>query len=81
MCDKENIIAQASVEQPYKFVLGARTVIKGFETAVRSLSIGGKANFLIPSDQAYGKVGCPPHILNDEDLYIEIEVISVKTVD
>lgn len=51
-------------------------MIKGFEIAVSSLHIGGKASFLVPADQAYGKVGQPPFILNDDDLLIEIEVIA-----
>ena len=55
--DQETLIASATVDEPYKFVLGANSVIKGFEIAVRSLHIGGKANFLVPADQAYGKVG------------------------
>ena len=45
--------------------MGAQTVIKGFEIAVGFLTVGGKANFFIPADLAYGKVGQPPDIPND----------------
>ena len=80
-CDLQTVIASSTADQPYRFILGANSVIKGFEIAVSFLSIGAKGTFLIPSDQAYGKVGQPPDILDDEDLLIEIEVLSAKATD
>ena len=68
--DPDTVIASASSEKPYKFILGANQVIKGFEAAVSQLSVGSKAAVLIHSDLAYGKVGQPPDILDDENLII-----------
>lgn len=45
------------------------------------LAIGCAATFFIPSDLAYGKMGNPPLILDNEDLLIEVEVLSAQTVD
>ena len=56
-CGPETVVAQSDVEEPYKFILGANSVIRGFEIAVNHLRIGQKGTFLVPSDQAYGKVG------------------------
>ena len=50
-------------------------MIKGFELAVANLDIEGKGTAHIRSDLAYGKVGQPPNIMNDEDLVIDIEVL------
>jgi len=64
------VIASATADAPFKFILGANTVIRGFEMAVEQLSIGAKATAHVSSDFAYGKVGQPPDILDDEDLII-----------
>jgi FKBP-type peptidyl-prolyl cis-trans isomerase len=40
--------------QPFKFVLGRGSVIKGWEEGVALLSVGSKATFYIPSPMAYG---------------------------
>ncbi len=56
-------------------------MIKGFEIAVGFLAIGCSATFFIPSDLAYGTMGNPPLILDNEDLVIEVEVLSAETVD
>jgi len=56
-------------------------VIRGFEIAVQHLQIGTAATFFVPSDLAYGKVGQPPDILDDDDLVIEVEVLGARNVD
>ena len=79
--DQGTVIAQATAEEPYRFILGANNVIKGFEIAVEFLGIGSAATFFIPSDLAYGKVGQPPDILDNEDLVSEIELLSARDID
>ena len=70
------MIATADSSKPFKFILGANTVIQGFEKAVAYLNLQSKATVHIRSDLAYGKRGQPPDIGNDEDLVIVLEVLA-----
>ena len=56
-------------------------MIRGFDIAVKNMRVGQKGSVWIRSDYAYGKIGQPPTILNDEDLIFNVEVISAKDVD
>ena len=73
---QEVILAKES----FSFVLGANKVIKGFEAAVRNMKVGQKAKVWIRSDLAYGKLGQPPEIANDEDLVFDVHILGYKTV-
>ncbi len=42
---------------PLRFVIGAMTVIEGFEEGVTYMKEGGEAMLIIPSSLAYGSVG------------------------
>ena len=42
---------------PFEFKIGEGRVIKGWEEALKILSVGEKASFIIPSDLAYGQRG------------------------
>ena len=67
-------------KESFSFVLGAGKVIKGFEEAIRSMKVGQKVTATIKSELAYGKLGQPPEILNDEDLIFEIHLLGCKDV-
>lgn len=41
--------------EPLEFVIGAATVIPGFENAVMGLSVGDSITVTIPADEAYGQ--------------------------
>ena len=69
-CEPGTVVASATADAPFKFILGGNTVIRGFEMAVAQLRIGDKATAHVMSDCAYGKVGQPPDILDNEDLII-----------
>ena len=56
-------------------------MIRGFDIAIRNMKVGQKGSVFIRSDFAYGKIGQPPNILNDEDLVFDVQVISAKDVD
>ena len=73
---KEVILTKES----FSFVLGANKVIKGFEVAVRNMKVGQKAKVWMRSDLAYGKLGQPPEIANDEDLVFDLNLLGCKTV-
>ena len=80
--DPLTVVASATADSPYKFILGANQVILGFELAVSHLSVvGSKALLDVRSDLAYGKVGQPPDILDNDDLLIQVEILSQKAID
>ena len=39
------------------FTLGTRAVVEGFDYAIRTMKVGGKSRFYIPSGLAYGSTG------------------------
>ena len=54
--------------QPFKFHLGSRQVIKGWELGVPKLSLGEKAKLIIPYKLGYGEKGYSPNIPPKADL-------------
>ena len=56
-------------------------MIKGFDIAVGYLTVGNRATFFIPSQVAYGKIGQAPDIMGDQDLIVQIELLSIRDVD
>lgn len=72
-------------DAPFKFTLGNKEVIPGWEEGFKLMSAGEKGYLIIPSSLGYGKKGVkspddpkkyliPP----DADLIFEVELISVK---
>jgi FKBP-type peptidyl-prolyl cis-trans isomerase FkpA len=60
--------------QPFRFVVGASQVIKGWDQGVLGMQVGGRRRLTIPADLAYGDSGAggviPPGatLIFDEDL-------------
>lgn len=61
-------------KSPYPLVLGAGSVIKGWEQGIPGMKAGGKRILEIPSELAYGEYGSPPNIGPNEDLKFEVEL-------
>jgi len=63
--------------KPFKFVVGSRQVIPGWDKAIRYLNKGSKARIIIPPELAYGdkKVGIIPP---SSTLIFDIELIDIK---
>lgn len=60
--------------RPYPVNLGSKSVIEGWEIALRELNEGAKAFIIIPYSLAYGVLGNPPTIPEKSDLCFYIEV-------
>lgn len=63
--------------EPLKFYLLTGQVIKGWDIGVASMKLGEKAELIIKSEYAYGKIGNPPLIPGDATLIFTIELIQV----
>ncbi|KAK3268768.1 hypothetical protein CYMTET_22745 [Cymbomonas tetramitiformis] len=64
---------------PLTFRVGKGEVIKGWDQAVLTMSLGEKAKIVVESAWAYGKKGCPPRIPPNARLTFEIELVAIIT--
>ena len=72
-------IFDSSVErnQPFEFTVGAGSVIKGWDEALKLMCVKDKILIILPYQLAYGEAGAgsiPPHT----PLVFEIELLSIK---
>mmetsp|Transcript_20372 Transcript_20372/g.32851 ORF Transcript_20372/g.32851 Transcript_20372/m.32851 type:complete len:183 (+) Transcript_20372:74-622(+) len=74
---------------PLVFTVGDGSMIEGWDTAIREVSLGGKARVFVPAKRAYGEDGYPSEdgegyaIPPNSDLVYELEVTKItkaKTV-
>jgi FKBP-type peptidyl-prolyl cis-trans isomerase len=63
--------------EPFDFVLGQGSVIKGWDVGVAGMKEGGKRRLIIPSDMAYGDEGRPPTIPPKAPLVFDVELLKV----
>jgi FKBP-type peptidyl-prolyl cis-trans isomerase FkpA len=65
--------------RPFRFVIGAGRVIKGWDEGVQGMQPGGQRQLVIPSDLAYGPTGAgdgaiPPNAT----LLFEVELLAIE---
>jgi len=65
-------------DQQFTLQLGVSHVIRGFEEAVRGMSLDERAVFHIPSDLAYGSRGSGSAIPPDTDLVFDLKILSIE---
>jgi FKBP-type peptidyl-prolyl cis-trans isomerase len=64
--------------EPFKFGLGRKEVIEGWDIGVAGMKEGGKRTLYIPSELGYGKRGAGGDIPPDADLVFEVELLKAK---
>lgn len=65
-------------KSPISFEIGAKKVIKGFDTGVTGMKKGGKRTITIPYMIAYGPNGRPPVIPAKATLVFDLELVSIN---
>ena len=63
--------------RPFRFSLGRRMVIQGWDLAIEGMPVGQKARLIIPPVLGYGHRGSPPVIPPDATLCFEVELVSI----
>ena len=66
--------------KPFIFKVASGQVVKGWDEAVKQLSKGECAQFVIPAAMGYGSKGVPGLIPPNADLSCEVEVMSILAV-
>ncbi|GBP70007.1 46 kDa FK506-binding nuclear protein [Eumeta japonica] len=62
----------------FKFRLGSKEVITGWDVGVAGMKVGGKRKIVCPPAMAYGAKGSPPVIPPNSTLVFEVELKNVK---
>lgn len=61
----------------FKFPLGQKSVIPGWDEAFTIIDKGSRATFIVPYTLGYGKAGNPPTIPAEADLIFYVEFVDV----
>jgi len=62
---------------PFTFKVGIGKVIKGWDEAILTMSVGEKCEIVIEPVWAYGKKGAMPHIPPNATLTFEVELVGI----
>ena len=65
--------------QPFRFKVSSGQVVKGWDEAVKQLSVGEKASCVFPSSLAYSSKGFG--LDSGSDLHVTMELVSIMKGD
>ncbi len=68
----------SSSGQPFRFVVGAGQVIKGWDQGVLGMKVGGSRRLTIPAELAYGDVGAGGIIPPGATLVFDVDLIAIE---
>lgn len=63
--------------EPFKFRLGKKEVIQGWDQGIVGMAEGQRRKLIIPPALAYGKRGCPPDIPANATLEFEVKLLKI----
>jgi FKBP-type peptidyl-prolyl cis-trans isomerase FkpA len=64
--------------QPFRFVVGAGQVIKGWDQGVLGMRAGGRRRLIIPADLAYGDSGAGGIIPPGATLVFDVDLVAIE---
>ncbi|XP_076024063.1 peptidyl-prolyl cis-trans isomerase FKBP1A-like [Genypterus blacodes] len=64
--------------KPFKFKIGKKEVIRGWDEGVAQMSLGQRARLTCTPDYAYGAKGHPGIIPGDATLIFDVELLSLE---
>ena len=74
---KDKIFDHSLENEPFQFIIGENKVIKGWEVALRSMTIGEKSEFIMTPEYTYGDKQVKDWIPPNSVLNYEIELIAI----
>lgn len=66
--------------QPFRFAVGAGSVIEGWDQGVQGMSVGGRRELIVPAGLGYGNRGAGRAIPPGATLLFDIELLAIEPV-